>query len=155
LKSRTGRAIVALSDNPYAAAAAGIDATKHRLLAFVLSGVVTGVAGTIFLYYAQTVTPEAFPLDLSLAFLTMMILGGSRSIGGSLTGALIVGLLPQFLKLFPNQIGSINVQNSVYGLYAVLLLVTLRFFPEGIWNVIAESIRSRDLRIRTAAGRED
>jgi ABC-type branched-subunit amino acid transport system permease subunit len=85
----------------------------------------------------------------------MMILGGSRSIGGSLTGALIVGLLPQFLKLFPNQIGSINVQNSVYGLYAVLLLVTLRFFPEGIWNVIAESIRSRDLRIRTAAGRED
>jgi branched-chain amino acid transport system permease protein len=141
LRSRTGRAIVALSDNPYAAAAAGIDATRHRLLAFVLSGVVTGVGGCIFLFYAQTVTPGAFPLDLSLAFLTMMILGGSRSIGGSIVGALIIGLLPQFLKLFPNQIGSIDVQNSVYGLYALLLLMTLRFFPEGIWNVISQSVR--------------
>jgi branched-chain amino acid transport system permease protein len=139
LRSRTGRAITALSDNPYAAAAAGIDGTRHRLLAFVLSGVLTGVAGSIFLYYSQTVTPGAFPLDLSLAFLTMMILGGSRSIGGSIVGALIIGLLPQFLKLFPNQIGSIDVQNSLYGLYALLLLATLRFFPEGIWNVLARA----------------
>jgi branched-chain amino acid transport system permease protein len=144
LRSRTGRAIVALSDNPHAAAAAGIDATSHRLLAFVLSGMVTGLAGCIYLYYAQTVAPGAFPLDLSVAFLTMMILGGSRSIGGSVLGALIIGLLPQFLKLFPAQIGTIDVQNSVYGLYALLLLVTLRYFPDGVWSVL---VRATD-RIR-------
>jgi branched-chain amino acid transport system permease protein len=135
LRSRTGRAITALSDHPFAAASVGIDETRNRLAVFVLSGMVTGVAGSIYLYYSQTVTPQAFPLDLSLAFLTMMILGGSRSIGGSILGAFIIGLLPQVLKLFPNQIGSIDVQNSIYGLYAVLLLMTLRFFPEGLWNV--------------------
>jgi branched-chain amino acid transport system permease protein len=143
LRSRSGRAIVAVSDNPYAAAAAGINSTRQRLVAFVLSGVFTGVAGALYLYYSRTVTPEAFPLDLSLAFLTMMILGGSRSLGGSLIGALIIGLLPQVLRLLPAQIGNINVQQSVYGIYAVLLLLTLRFFPEGIWNVVASRLSER------------
>lgn len=137
LHSRSGRAMVATSTNPFAAASAGIDSVRYRLLAFVVSGAVTGVAGVIYLYYAGTVTPQAFPLDLSLAFLTMTILGGSRSLGGSLLGALIVGLLPEALAYLPSHIDRIDVQQSVAGLYALLLLVCLRFFPDGIWNAAA------------------
>ncbi len=137
LRSRSGRAIVAVSENPYAGAASGIDAARYRLLAFVLSGLLTGTAGVIYMYYAPTVLHGAFTLDLSLAFLTMMILGGSGSIGGSLLGALIIGLLPQLLQLLPSTIGRVNLQQSVNGVYALLLLVTLRFFPDGLWTVLA------------------
>jgi ABC-type branched-subunit amino acid transport system permease subunit len=80
------------------------------------------------MYYAPTVLHGAFTLDLSLAFLTMMILGGSGSLGGSLLGALIIGLLPQLLQLLPSTIGRVNLQQSVNGVYALLLLLTLRFF---------------------------
>lgn len=134
LHSRSGRAILALSENPEAAAASGVNPVLYRLAAFALSGVLTGAAGIVYLYYSHTVTPGAFPLDLSLAFLTMMILGGTRSLAGSLLGALIIGLLPQALQALPPQIGRINVQQSASGIYALLLLLSLRVFPDGIWN---------------------
>ncbi len=137
LRSRSGCAIVAVSENPYAGAASGIDAARYRLLAFVLSGLLTGTAGVIYMYYAPTVLHGAFTLDLSLAFLTMMILGGSGSLGGSLLGALIIGLLPQLLQLLPSTIGRVNLQQLVNGVYALLLLLTLRFFPDGLWTVLA------------------
>lgn len=137
LRSRSGRAVLAVSENPYAAQSVGINPTAYRLLAFVISGVITGIAGVVYLYYAHTVTPGAFPLDLSLAFLTMIIVGGSGSLGGSLLGAVLIGLLPQFLSIFPAEIARINVQESVSGIYAVLLLAALWFFPDGIWNVVA------------------
>lgn len=141
LGSRAGRALLAVSDSPHAASAVGIDPRRYRLLAFLLSGLLTGVAGAVYLYYARTVTPTGFTLDLSLAFLTMMILGGSRSLPGSALGALIIGLLPQALGLLPAHIGSLNVQDSASGLYAILLLLALRFFPEGIWNAVAYRAR--------------
>ena len=140
LHSRSGRAIVAVSQNPYAGAASGIEAARYRLLAFVLSGLLTGTAGVIYMYYAPTVLHGAFTLDLSLAFLTMMILGGGGSLGGSLLGALIIGLLPQILQLLPSTIGHVNLQQSVNGIYALLLLVSLRFFPDGLWTMLAHGI---------------
>jgi ABC-type branched-subunit amino acid transport system permease subunit len=66
----------------------------------------------------------------------MMILGGTRSLGGSLLGAVIIGLLPQLLDSFPTQLGNLRVQDLGPAIYALLLLLTLRFFPEGLWNAI-------------------
>jgi len=136
LRSRSGRAIKALSENPFAAAAIGINPTRYRLQVFVVSGMLTGAAGIVFLYSTAHVNPATFSLDLSLAFLTMMILGGTRSLGGSLLGAVVIGLLPQVLDSFPTQLGNLRVQDLGPAIYALLLLLTLRFFPEGIWNAI-------------------
>ena len=143
LRSRSGRAILALSENPYAATSLGIPAMRYRLGIFVLSGMLTGAAGVLFLYYTPHVTPGAFSLDLSLAFLTMMILGGTRSLGGSLLGAAVIGFLPQILGLFSGTIGQTPIKDVGPGIYAILLLLTLRFFPEGIWNGIAQLISER------------
>jgi branched-chain amino acid transport system permease protein len=143
LRSRSGRAIVALGQNPIAAAAAGVNVTLYRLIAFVLSGLLTGVAGAVYLYYGQTITPPTFSLDLSLAFLTMIIVGGRNSLGGSVLGGLIIGLLPQALALLPATIGRIDVSSSTSAIYAVLLLLTLRLFPDGIWNSVAHLSRAR------------
>jgi branched-chain amino acid transport system permease protein len=136
LRSRSGRAIKALSESPFAAAAIGIDPTRYQLQVFVVSGMLTGAAGIVFLYSTAHVNPATFSLDLSLAFLTMMILGGTRSLGGSLLGAVIIGLLPQLLDSFPTQLGNLRVQDLGPAIYALLLLLTLRFFPEGLWNAI-------------------
>jgi branched-chain amino acid transport system permease protein len=144
LHSRSGRAIRALSANPHAALAVGIDTVRYRLIVFVLSGMLTGLAGVVYLYWAQTITPETFTLDLSLAFLTMMILGGSGSLGGSLLGAVIIGLLPQALKVLPSQIGQLNTQQSAAGLYAILLLLAVRCFPEGLWNAVAARVQRQN-----------
>lgn len=146
LRSRSGRAIQAVGQDPIAASTLGIDGVRYRLTAFVLSGLLTGLAGVIYLYYARTVTPGAFPLDLSLAFLTMAILGGSGSLAGSLLGAIIIGLLPQALAQLPVQIGHIGVQNAAAGFYALLLLLTLHFLPEGLWSGLAS--RAAGLRQR-------
>lgn len=157
LRSRSGRAIVAASENPYAGAASGIDAARYRLLAFVLSGLLTGTGGVVYMYYAPTVLHGAFTLDLSLAFLTMMIVGGSGSLGGSLLGAFIIGLLPQVLELLPSTIGRVDLQQSVNGIYALLLLVTLRFFPDGLWNILAGGVgrlMSDNNEVSTGDGRQ-
>ena len=138
LRSRSGRAILALGENPFAATSLGIQPMRYRLGIFVLSGMLTGAAGVLFLYYTPHVTPGAFSLDLSLAFLTMMILGGTRSLGGSLLGAIIIGFLPQILGLFSGSIGQVPIKDVGPGIYAILLLITLRFFPEGIWNGVAQ-----------------
>jgi len=141
LRSRSGRAILAVGENPYAAAAVGVDTVRYRLGTFVLCGALTGAAGVVYLYHLQTINSGAFPLDLSLAFLTMMIIGGSRSLVGSLVGGIIIGFLPDILSLLPATIGDINVLDSIFGIYALLLLITLRFFPDGLWNVVDRSVR--------------
>lgn len=149
LRSRSGRALRALGSDPVAAASLGVDVVHYRLLAFILSGLLTGLAGVVYLYYARTVTPAAFPLDLSLAFLTMMIVGGSRSLAGSLLGALVIGFLPQALAPLSFQIGHLAAPNTAAGLYALLLLLALRFFPQGLWNELAT--RAADRRIGAGA----
>jgi branched-chain amino acid transport system permease protein len=135
-RARSGRALIAVSENPPAATGAGIDPTRYRLMAFVLSGVLSGLAGILYLYHFQHVSHATYTLDLSLAFLTMVLVGGTRSLGGSFVGAVCIGVLtlaPQFL---PASIGSVNVQETIAGIDALLLLLALRFFPRGIWNLV-------------------
>lgn len=143
LRSRSGRALIALSENPLAATSIGVNVLVYRLSVFLLSGLLTGAAGILFLYSNQHVDPSTFSLDLSLAFLTMIVLGGMRSLGGSLLGAIIIGLLPQVLDLFPGQLGQMSIQALRPGIYALLVLLTLRFLPDGIWNGVMNIVSER------------
>jgi branched-chain amino acid transport system permease protein len=138
LHARSGRALLAISVSPSAAIACGIPVTLYRLAAFVLSGLLTGVAGIVYLYYSQHVTPAFFSLDLSLALLTMIVVGGSRSLLGSLLGAGIVGLLPQVLKILPSDVHGLSLSNSEPAIWAIMLLVTLWLFPEGLANALPD-----------------
>jgi ABC-type branched-subunit amino acid transport system permease subunit len=133
LNAAGGRQLIAGGENQISAAASGIDPVRSRMLAFVLSSALTGVAGVLYLYHVQTITPGAFPLDLSVAFLAMITIGGSGTLGGSLLGAAIIGLLPELLRVLPGTIGGVDIQQNVNALYALLLLAALRFFPDGVW----------------------
>lgn len=122
-RSRSGRAMVALKENPIAAACVGIDITAHKLLSFIISAFFTGVAGALYAHLVGFVAPENFDLTLAISFLTMMVLGGSGSIIGAILGAVFVTGLPEVLK-------SIEDWQRVF--YGLIMIVAIIFQPAGL-----------------------
>lgn len=141
-RSRTGRAFRAQSSSGPAALACGVQIIRYRVYAFVMSGMLTALAGVVYLYYARTVTPGSFTLDLSLAFLAMIAIGGTRSLVGPVLGAAVVGLLPEVTRFLPAVVGSVPVASTVSALWAMLLLGALWLLPGGLWNAL-RSVASR------------
>ncbi|MBI4374902.1 MAG: branched-chain amino acid ABC transporter permease [Elusimicrobia bacterium] len=127
--SRIGRAWVAIREDETAAALSGIAVGPLKLLAFVLSAVFAGLAGALFAYWEQFVTPESFVFWESILVVSIVVLGGMGSVGGVLLGALILSGCPVLMQavLSPQWI---NYRYLFFGL--ILVLVTL-FRPQGLW----------------------
>ncbi len=98
VKSRTGRAIMAIRDNPIAAAAMGINTALYKSLTFGVSALYTGVAGALGAIAIQFVAPDSFTFLLSVSLLVGLVVGGVGSIPGSLFG----GLFVLFVRTSPN-----------------------------------------------------
>lgn len=143
LRSRVGRAWIAIRDSEAAAAAFGINVTGYKLLAFVVSAVLTGLAGALYATWGTTATSTMSSVDQTIAFLTMIVIGGLGSIAGSILGAIFVGFLPLLLGQLPSPIsvGPVQVQISTLttGIYGLLLLLALIFFPTGLSSLIDRS----------------
>lgn len=140
LRSRTGRAWIAMRDNETAAEAFGINLTKYKLQAFVISAVLTGLAGSLYATWATTASSSMSSLDQTIAFLAMIVVGGLGSITGSVLGAIFVGFLPLLLGQLPSPltIGPLQLQVStlISGIYGLLLLLALIFFPLGLNSLV-------------------
>lgn len=136
LRARVGRAWIALRDDETAAEAFGINLTKYKVQAFVISAALTGLAGALWATWATTASSSMSSLDQTIAFLTMIIVGGLGSISGSILGAIFVGFLPILLGQLPSPltVGSVQLQMSTLttGIYGLLLLLALIFFPSGL-----------------------
>jgi branched-chain amino acid transport system permease protein len=94
LRGKPGRAWAQVRVNEVAAAAIGINVTRAKLGAFVTNAVLTGVAGAILAYFTSNVAAEFFTLDLAISYVAMILIGGLRSIPGSLIGAFVITALP-------------------------------------------------------------
>lgn len=140
LRSRVGRAWVALRDSEPAALAFGINATYYKLLAFVVSAGLTGLAGALYATWAATASGSMSSVDQTIVFLAMIVVGGLGSITGSVLGALFVGALPLLLGQLPSPINagplSLQVSTLTTGVYGLLLLLTLILFPAGLASLI-------------------
>lgn len=136
LRSRVGRAWVALRDSEPAALASGINVTYYKLLAFVVSAALTGLAGALYAIWAATASGSMSSVDLTIVFLAMIVVGGLGSIAGSVLGALFVGALPLLLGQLPSPlyVGPLTFEVSTLttGIYGLLLLLTLILFPSGL-----------------------
>jgi branched-chain amino acid transport system permease protein len=99
-RSRAGRAMQAMRDNDLAAEVVGVSALRVKAAAFIVSSALAGVAGGLLAATIQYVTPEQFNLDLSLQYLSILIVGGMASTYGPVLGALLVGGLPQLIDRF-------------------------------------------------------
>jgi branched-chain amino acid transport system permease protein len=139
--SRAGRAIQALRDSEKVAASWGINVTAHKLLAFVLSGAIAGLAGGLFAGIEQLVSPITFGFQLSLLFLFMAVIGGAGSRPGVVVGAVLLGILPFFLDIAEANWG-FPLDGSAAGLVgALLVLIVLLKFPGGIAQLLAAPFR--------------
>lgn len=140
LRSRVGRAWVAIRDSESAALAFGVNTTYYKLLAFVVSAVLTGLAGALYAIWAQTASASMSSANQTIIFLAMIVVGGLGSIFGSVLGALFVGFLPLVLGQLPSpvQLGGLTLQVSTLttGIYGLLLLLALIFFPSGLASIV-------------------
>ena len=118
VNSRAGRAIMALRDNRIAAESVGINVTKYKLMAFVISAALAGAAGALFgLNYSSTVASK-FDFNTSILVLVFVVLGGLGSIRGSMIAAALLYVLPELLRSF-------DVAEYRMLIYAVILILVM------------------------------
>lgn len=149
MRTRDGRALVAVRDHYLSAEVMGINLTKYRILSFGISSFFAGMGGALYAHYLQYVSVEGFDLLLSIQFLAMIIIGGLGSISGTLMGTAFMVLLPEALGgivglLQQTEWGDIPaithglafLKQAAIGLAIVLFLI---FEPDGLahrWQLI-------------------
>jgi branched-chain amino acid transport system permease protein len=124
LAGRTGRAIVAIRDNPIAAEAMGVNTALYKSLTFGVSAAYTGIAGALSALVVAFVAPDAFDVFLSITFLTGIVIGGLASISGAIFGAL-------FIQFIPNWAQDIS-KAAPWAIYGIVLIGFMYVMPYGI-----------------------
>ena len=126
LRSPWGRAFAALRDNPIRAESVGINTTFYTLMAFAIGAAYGGVAGALFAPLVQFVEPAPFSVANSLSMLLMVIAGGSGRFFGPAVGAVIVVLLPEWLRV---------AQDWYLAIFGVLIVVMMVWLPGGVLSL--------------------
>lgn len=121
--SRIGRALMAMREDEIASQAMGIDITRTKLTAFALSAFFAGMAGVLFAAKTGFINPQSFTFMESAIILSIVVLGGMGSIIGVIIGALILILLPEYLR----EVG--NYRMLLFGASMVIMMI---FRPQGI-----------------------
>jgi len=117
VKSRTGRALMAIRDNPIAARSMGINLSLYKSLAFGTSALYTGIAGALGAIIVQFVAPDSFTLVLSIAFLVGLVVGGVGWLPGAVFGGAFVLFVPNIAEGV-----SKGLSGAVYGVILILLI---------------------------------
>ncbi len=138
-RSYVGRALVAIRDNDIAARTMGISLVRYKLLAFLLSAALTGVAGALMGLYMNMVSVEGYPFLLSIEALAIVIVGGIGSVLGAVLGAVFIVSMPELLASLTRFAGGAladvmttsahEVKTILYGL---AIIAFLRFDPRGL-----------------------
>ncbi|MEZ5808339.1 MAG: branched-chain amino acid ABC transporter permease [Zhengella sp.] len=126
VRSRIGKALLAIRQNETLVGAIGIAAWKYKLFAFVAAAMYAGLAGALYAHYQSFINPDVFGLAQSLDAILAVIIGGSGTILGPVVGAFVVVFLPEYLRFAD------SFRLILYGL--VLVLATI-FMPRGIVGV--------------------
>ncbi len=152
MRSKYGRAFIAIRDNDRAAEGMGIPIFKYKLLSFGISSFYAGFAGALWAYYMVSITTEPFNLGLSVEFIAMVIIGGMGNIPGAIFGATFITVLNELLRYLTVILMNINfvidlglniapLKEFVFGL-AIVLFILLE--PKGLaelWRIIRSSFK--------------
>jgi branched-chain amino acid transport system permease protein len=141
VRSRVGRAFVAIRDQDIAAEIIGINIFRYKLYSFAISSFYAGVTGVLYTYYLGIANYEQFQLDVSIDYLAMIIIGGLGSVLGSIFGAIFITVLPIVTRIVLTAFGGVlfsgaAVANMVSNLrliiFGVLIILFLIAEPEGL-----------------------
>ncbi len=152
VRTRVGRAFIAVRDRDIAAEVMGVDLTLYKVTAFALGAFYAGVAGVMYAYVMGHIHPEHFTLMSSVEYLAMVIVGGLGSVLGAIFGAVYIVVMPEFIKLtsqavekvIPAMAGRYDEEWNIaaFGLSIMLFLI---FEPEGlngIWQRIKTGFKN-------------
>ena len=134
VRSGVGRGLAALAEDETAAATLGVDTRKAKVKVFVLSAVFASLAGSLFAHCYAFVSPDSFSIFVSLDFVIMVVVGGMGSIWGTLLGAGLITLLPEWIEALQ------NYKDIIEGLILVLILL---FMPQGLVTGVVEIVRTQ------------
>ncbi|MGQ9365816.1 branched-chain amino acid ABC transporter permease [Azospirillum sp. A39] len=142
MRSRDGRALVAVRDHYLSAEIMGINLTKYRTMSFGISAFYAGIGGALYAHYLQFVSVEGFTILFSIQFLGMIIIGGLGSIMGSLMGTAFMVLLPEVMQALTDGLSgtvvdrALNLKDSVAFLremaIGIVIILFLVFEPDGL-----------------------
>jgi branched-chain amino acid transport system permease protein len=150
VRSRVGRAFVAIRDQDIAAEIIGINIYRYKLLAFAISSFYAGVCGVLYTYYFGIANYEAFQIGVSIDYLAMIIIGGLGSVLGSILGAVFVTMLPIVIRLIMEPLAGMFVASGELSsivastrlvLFGCLIIFFLVVEPEGL-NRLWRNIRN-------------
>jgi branched-chain amino acid transport system permease protein len=150
MRSRVGRAFIAIRDQDIAAEIIGIDIFRYKLLAFAISSFYAGMTGVLYTYFLGIANYEQFQIGVSIDYLAMIIIGGLGSVLGSIFGAIFVTLLPIVIRLSMEAFGGLflpqqTVLNLIPNLRLMMFGALIVFFlivePDGL-NRLWRNIRS-------------
>lgn len=157
VRSRIGRAFVAIRDSEIAAQAMGISVPRYKTMAFAISAFFGGIAGGTYVQVVGYVSPESFNFLLSINFLTTIVVGGLASILGSVLGAaglVVVPELPGLVSFIP---GAALPNELSWAFYGAALILVMIFAPYGLAGLFRRLMRVRPAmvlrRLSTAYGR--
>jgi len=128
IRGQVGRALIAIRDQPIAAASMGINTPMYKSLAFGVSAMFTGVAGALSAILVAFVAPDSFTVFLSITLLVGMVIGGVTSLTGALYGAL-------FIQFIPNIADQIS-KAAPWAIYGTMLILFMYLMPTGIAGAI-------------------
>jgi len=121
--SRMGRAFAAINRDELAAEIMGIDVTRAKLASFTVGAVVAGLAGALWAHYVQFIEPEEFGFARSVMPFTFVVVGGLQTFWGSLVGAAVLTVLPEWLRF---------LKEWRLALYGVAMLAVMIVRPQGL-----------------------
>ncbi len=120
LRSRFGRAFLSIRENELAAETVGIRTTYYKILAFAVSSFYAGLAGSLYAHYVSYINPDAFTFGTSIDVLVMIVIGGLGNVWGSVIGAIVISLLPEYLRFMQ------QYYRAVFGIGLIFMMVFMR-----------------------------
>ena len=146
LRSRPGRALIAVRDNPISAEVSGVDLARYKVLAFGLSAAYAGIAGSLLMFNSDIASGSSYSLNRSIALITGLVIGGLATVAGPVLGGLIVVWLP---KLVEDRISGDNPRDSAWSTiaYGAALIAIVFTYPAGLANLV-RALRSKVVEVR-------
>jgi len=136
MKSKIGYALSAIRQNELEAKMLGIDVTRYKLIAFIVSTYIAGVAGALEIHHIGYITPEIYGLDISFWPIIYSISGGLGTLSGPIVGTVIITILWEFLKFF-------GLTFERYILIGGMLILVVIFLPKGLVSLRSFLTRER------------
>ncbi|KAB2330452.1 branched-chain amino acid ABC transporter permease [Cytobacillus depressus] len=141
--SHVGRVLRGIHDSEIATLTQGINVAKFKLHIFVISAIFASAAGSIYAHFMNFITPSTFHVLVSVQFLVMVVVGGSQSIWGAITGAFLMTMLGEWVKntlpLFFDVGGEVEIM-----VYGVVLVLVMMLMPKGLLPTFSNFLKLKN-----------